>query len=314
MSRRLLAVPASLLLAALTLSACGSDTDDGGSGPGGSLDTLKITGDQGKAPEVKFDGKLDPSEIETDVVVEGDGDEVAAGDNVLTHVWIGNGFTQEQSFSTYEAGTPELLTVGDDVSKAIKAGLEGETVGSRVAVVAPAEDAFGDQGNPQLGIGNQDSVVFVMDLVDKIGTEPEGEERPVAKWAPGIVEEGGKPTGFDFEGLARPSKNLLVTKSIKGDGPVVEKGQKIYVNYLGQTFGGDQPFDESYSKGAPVSFPIGVGQVIKGWDQALVGQTVGSRMILSIPPDLGYGEAGNEGAGIKGTDTLYFVVDILAAA
>ncbi len=75
----------------------------------------------------------------------------------------------------------------------------------------------------------------------------------------------------------------------------------------------DEPFDESYSAD-PVEFPIGVGSVIDGWDERLVGRTVGSRVILEIPPDKGYGKTGNESAGIKGTDTLFFVVDILAAS
>ena len=59
---------------------------------------------------------------------------------------------------------------------------------------------------------------------------------------------------------------------------------------------------------------IGAGQVIKGWDTGLVGQTVGSRVLLVVPPADGYGSAGSAQAGINGTDTLVFVVDILAAA
>ena len=66
-------------------------------------------------------------------------------------------------------------------------------------------------------------------------------------------------------------------------------------------------------RGAPAQFPIGAGQVIAGWDQGLVGKTVGSQLLMVIPPDQGYGAAGNAQAGIKGTDTLVFVVDILDA-
>ena len=58
---------------------------------------------------------------------------------------------------------------------------------------------------------------------------------------------------------------------------------------------------------------IGKGSVIAGWDEGLVGQTVGSQVLLVVPPDKGYGAAGNTDAGIKGTDTLVFVVDILDA-
>jgi peptidylprolyl isomerase len=65
--------------------------------------------------------------------------------------------------------------------------------------------------------------------------------------------------------------------------------------------------------GTPADFPIGTGNVIPGWDSALVGQTVGSQVLLVVPPDQGYGSKGNAQAGIAGTDTLVFVVDILDA-
>ena len=132
---------------------------------------------------------------------------------------------------------------------------------------------------------------------------------------PQLIETDGVITGFDFAGANKPSKNLLDTTLIKGDGAVVKSGQTIAVNYLGQVYDAKQPFDESYSaEKDPASFPIGVGSVVTGWDKELVGKTVGSRVILSIPPADGYGKEGNKDAGIKGTDTLFFVVDILAAA
>ena len=97
---------------------------------------------------------------------------------------------------------------------------------------------------------------------------------------------------------------------IEGDGAKVASGQTITVAYLGQVWKGKEPFDGSYGK-EPMQTQIGVGQLVKGWDETLVGLTVGSRVIIEIPPAKGYGKEGNEGAGIKGTDTLYFVVDIL---
>ena len=63
----------------------------------------------------------------------------------------------------------------------------------------------------------------------------------------------------------------------------------------------------------PADFVIGKGSVIAGWDEGLVGQTVGSQVLLVVPPDKGYGTAGNSSVGISGTDTLVFVVDILDA-
>lgn len=111
---------------------------------------------------------------------------------------------------------------------------------------------------------------------------------------------------------AEPSDSLQVSVLSPGDGATVESGDLLVVNYLGQVWGGDV-FDTSYDRGEPSAFPIGTGAVITGWDAALVGQTVGSRLLVTIPPDLGYGDQGNADAGIAGTDTLVFVVDIVDA-
>ena len=179
-------------------------------------------------------------------------------------------------------------------------------------MAATAEDAFGEAGNPQLGIGNKDGVVFVVDLLGKVATSRAARSGSPPSGPRRSSRTDGTITGLDFTEANKPSKNLLDTTLIKGEGPVVEKGQTIAVDYLGQVYDAKKPFDESYSK-EPTSFPIGTGEVVPGWDKALVGQTVGSRVILSIPPEHGYGEKGNEQAGIKGTDTLFFVVDILGA-
>lgn len=309
MPRRLTAAVAALSLSLLALTACGEDSGEATT----ALDSVTIEAEAGKAPEVTWDGKLEPEKTETKVLVTGDGEKTAEGDNVLTHIWLGNGFTQEQSFSSYDSGSPELLTIGDNLTKGIRASIEGFPVGSVVAAAVPAEDAFGEAGNSTLGIGNGDSVLFVMELVEIVPNEPQGTEQTPAAWAPALVEEDGLITGFDFTDTPKPTGKLQVTNLIEGDGAVVEEGQTIYVNYLGQVYKAKAPFDDSYSRGVPAGFAIGVGQVVKGWDEALVGQTVGSRVVMAIPPKLGYGAEGNADAGIKGTDTLFFVVDILAA-
>jgi len=119
---------------------------------------------------------------------------------------------------------------------------------------------------------------------------------------------GDKPV-ITFPDTPAP-QDLGVEPLVLGEGDVVEAGDEIEVNYLGQVWGG-RVFDSSYDRGAPVRFPIGVGAVIQGWDEALVGASVGSRVLISIPPELGYGPAGMPRAGIGGTDTLVFVVDVL---
>ena len=109
-----------------------------------------------------------------------------------------------------------------------------------------------------------------------------------------------------------PPEELVVEVLEEGDGPVVEVGDTIVCNYLGKVWSGNV-FDNSYDRGAPLDFAIGVGMVIAGWDDGLVGQKVGSRVLLSIPSHLAYGPAGVPQAGIKGGDTLVFVTDILEA-
>lgn len=101
-----------------------------------------------------------------------------------------------------------------------------------------------------------------------------------------------------------------------GTGGKVTSGQTLVVNYLGQTWdlkdGKANIFDNSYDRGAVSGFRIGTGAVIAGWDSTLVGQRVGSRLLLSIPPAQAYGATANPSNELAG-HTLLFVVDIIAA-
>lgn len=120
---------------------------------------------------------------------------------------------------------------------------------------------------------------------------------------------GSKPT-LEFAAAEAPDQ-LVIEVLEEGDGPVVEPGDIVQCDYLGQVWNGGV-FDNSYDRGAPLEFTVGVGMVIAGWDQGLVGQRVGSRVLLSIPSELGYGDRGVPQAGIRGGDTLVFVTDIVA--
>ncbi|MER5963062.1 FKBP-type peptidyl-prolyl cis-trans isomerase [Streptomyces sp. NPDC002057] len=118
---------------------------------------------------------------------------------------------------------------------------------------------------------------------------------------------GEKPTLAKGEGA--PPKELKVNVISEGKGPVTKKGDALQVNYLGQAWDSTTPFDNSFDRGQPFDLTLGAGQVIKGWDQGLEGQKVGSRVEIGIPPELGYGAAGQ--GDIKPNATLVFVVDIL---
>jgi len=307
-----------LALSLLGLAACGSESSDSDVG-GAPLSSVTIAGEHGEEPEVTFDGPLDASATEIEILIEGDGPEVADGETVSANWWIGNGFTEEEAQSTYtKQGTPQSVELSADILPFLREAVIGNKVGDRVVLLTSAEEAFGEAGNPSIGIGNKDAVLAIVDILDAKETvppldAPQGEEKTPASWAPTLIEQDGVITGLDFTDAHTPTGELIATTLIKGDGAEVTSGQTLTVDYLGQVYNADAPFDESYSK-EPAEFPIGVGQVIDGWDQRLVGRTVGSRVILEIPPAQGYGAQGNEQAGIKGTDTLFFVVDILGAS
>lgn len=140
------------------------------------------------------------------------------------------------------------------------------------------------------------------------GSETSGE---LPSWAPEVITEGDDVVALDTSDIDPLSDDLLVAEVITGDGPPVEVGQTITADYFGQVPEADEPFDESYS-GSPFQAPIGVGSLIQGWDEGLIGVPVGSRVVMSIPSDQAYGEAGSPPA-IPGGATLFFVVDIIDA-
>ncbi len=115
----------------------------------------------------------------------------------------------------------------------------------------------------------------------------------------------------------QPPKQLVEQTLVAGNGTPIAAGDTVITNDLGEiwpTKDGSQPkvFDSSFSRGTPTGFVIGTGAVIPGFDKTLVGERLGTRMLLSIPPADAYGPSGNSQAGISGTDTLVFVVDLLA--
>lgn len=114
---------------------------------------------------------------------------------------------------------------------------------------------------------------------------------------------------IDFPGDAPPSE--LVIEDIEvGTGAEARAGAQISAHYVGVAWSTGEEFDASWNRGQPLDFTVGVGQVIQGWDQGLLGMKVGGRRKIVIPPHLGYGDRGAGGA-IKGGETLIFVVDLV---
>jgi len=107
-----------------------------------------------------------------------------------------------------------------------------------------------------------------------------------------------------------PPTDLEVTDLSAGSGAEAASGSTVVVHYVGVAHSTGEEFDASYNRGEPLSFRLGVGQVIAGWDQGVTGMKVGGRRKLVIPPHLGYGDRGAGGV-IKPGETLIFVVDLV---
>lgn len=110
-----------------------------------------------------------------------------------------------------------------------------------------------------------------------------------------------------------PPKTLVVRDLIRGTGPAAASGKQVTVNYVGVLYKNGREFDSSWKHGTTFPFTLGQGQVIKGWDQGIVGERVGGRRELIIPPNLAYGAAGSPPT-IPPNSTLVFVVDVLGVS
>lgn len=302
-----LALPVLLVPA---LAGCGSDdsADDTKSG----FAAVSVSGDVGSAPKIDWKGQMSASGTDTKTLVEGDGPELTKADTAYLGLVIANGYDEKTSFSSYDDGSgAQSVDLSDaQTLPTLTKALIGAKVGSRVAVTAPAKDVFGEAGNTQLKIGNDDPVLLVLDVLGPY--QPTADFPATAKGSvPGVtVDKDGKPTKLTFA-AKKPAPGLTLTVISKGTGPVVPKDGNVLVNYLGQVYGASKPFDESYSK---KPFPTALSGVVKGWQQKLAGLPAGSRVILSIPPKFGYGSKGQSSAGIKGTDTIVFAIDVLGAS
>lgn len=293
-----------LLTAALVLSACG--------GSESGLKGVEVTG--GDKPTIETGGEVAVSETVTRTVSEGDGEEIEEGDSVKINYIAVNGRTGKEFDNTFKSGAPMTATIKEgSVLPGFVKGLVGASVGDRLLVAVPPEDGF-KGANKQLGLEAEDTMVFLFDIVGKVPQIAQGEPQDLPKTLPKLIlNDESQPVKFEKTSTTAPApKKMQVHTAIKGSGEEVKSGQTLTIHYIGQIYPGGEVFDESWSRG-PATFQIGVGGLIKCWDEGLVGQTIGSRIILECPPAVGYGKQGNPQAGIKGTDTLIFAVDLLDA-
>lgn len=309
-------VAAAALVALVALGGCGSSGSSSSTDPTAAAGGMpEVTGGFGEVPEVTVPAGTPPDTLQVKVLEKGDGATVESGD-LLVADYVGVAWDGGDPFdSSFDRGQPASFAIGvNAVIPGWDQGLVGQTVGSRVLLVIPPDLAYGDTPPTGSPIKPGATLVFVVDIVDAIAADAsaDGTATPAQDdGVPAVSVEPGEPDLTIPPGDAPPK--LIVYPVVTGDGPVVEKGDLVVVQYVGKVWRTGKAFDSSWGRGQPVGFPIGVGGVIAGWDQGLVGQTVGSRLLLVIPPDLAYGDSPPPGSGIKAGDTLVFAVDILGA-
>jgi peptidylprolyl isomerase len=280
----------------------------------GTVDGVTVTGAKGEAPKVDVDTPVSVEKTSCAILTEGSGDAAKEGDTVIFNFVFVNGRTGKEYGSSYSVNEPASVVVQSPLLRGVRQGLIGSKAGSRVVVAIAPDDGYGLQGgDPENDLKADDTLIFVAD-VDQVRhplSRAQGDTvAPVAGLPTVSLGPNGKPTISVPK--TDPPTELVIQPLIKGKGAAVTSGQTITVQYTGVLWATGQQFDSSWEK-TPTNFQIGTGAVIAGWDKGLVGQTVGSQVLLIVPPGDGYGADGAPNAGISGTDTLVFVVDILDA-
>ncbi|GII01567.1 FKBP-type peptidyl-prolyl cis-trans isomerase [Planobispora takensis] len=298
----IVAVPAALLLA-----AAGGCT----SGEGEAARSVRAESSFGAKPKITFPEGEPPADLQVGEQMTGTGNVVAAEDLVIAHytahVWDGR--DNRLLASSFNQGVPASFQPGQSITGLSRA-LSGHRVGSRVVAAIPPSEGYGP--NPPGGMTADDALFYVIDV---LGAFPPGS---VATGAGGPGELAGvKVAGGPGERPAlalpdgKPPSGLQSEVLVRGAGAAVKAGQLLVTQYEGWIWGADGPFESTWAAARPKALRLGGGGVIKGWDKALTGVPVGSRVVMVVPPDLGYPRG--LPPLIKPSDTLVFVVDVLAA-
>ena len=270
-----------------------------------------ITGPFGKDPLITIPDASPSRQLIVRTLLPGSGPAIRRGDYVIFNVegmvWADG----RQVVDSFTGHTPQGLPLKDAMPAWRE--LAGQRVGSRVLMVVPPAAGFGRGGDPAASIKGSDTLVFVFDVLATMasgkaaataGPYSAGPALPGVRWGahgPVITVPGGSPP-----------RSLVRRVMVRGSGPPVLAGDIVTVQDAGVVWHSGKVFDSTWLRGFPESFVLGSGQVIPGWDNGLGGLPVGSRVLLVIPPALGYGRAGNA-PYVGKTDTVVFVVDILSA-
>lgn len=287
---------------------------------GKASSSVKVTGDFGSKPTVKIDDPLTTKTTQRTVVTEGDGTVAQAGYDITAEFSVYNGTTGKVIDATDYAKAPVEWTLDDTLIAGFTKTLKCSPAGSRIVGVIAPKDGIAAASLESLGLTADDSLVVVADLltakkpktVDAPLPKADGADQPLPDGFPDIKvsiadDASGTPTLTLPGGAAPTDLQLAVLK--KGDGAKVGTGADVIVNYTGMNWATSEVFDSSWTRGQPA--PFNTAQVIPGFTQALEGQTVGSQILVVIPPALAYGTAAEGSTSDLADQTLVFIIDIV---
>ena len=301
------------LLAIGLLAGCGGSPAQSAAAP-----AVAVSGAFGKAPTITIPAQKPASSLTVKTLIHGTGPALATTDafvvNYTVDIW--NGKSHRLAYSSFAPPKPTLFA-SQTLLPGLKKALVGQKIGSRVLAVIPPKDGFGTSGQPQSGIKGTDTLVFVVDLIKNFAANASASGQQVSSGGgalPKVTATAGAAPKIKVPS-AKPPARLATKVLVKGTGPAIKANQTVVVQYVGAIWRTGKVFDASWKRAQPFGFTIAANpsQAIPGWNTGLLGQTVGSRVMLVIPPADGFGKSGNSQVGIKGTDTLVFVVDILGA-
>jgi peptidylprolyl isomerase len=273
--------------------------------PGPASDSVLVDGDLGEAPVIVADGPFDVDRVERTVLIEGEGDPVSAGDLIEAAITLLNATSGERAPGT--AMTRVLLDAGA-TQPGLLATILCTPPGSRVVGVVPSDQAYGSVGQPELAIGPDDDVVFIVDVLARVPLQAAGTAIPLPDGFPALVIDiaaDGHPTVTIPE--SSPPATTQSASIVEGSGPAVGAGDEILLQYQAVNWRTHEVFDQTWGDA-----PRSLLTVLPGVDAALLGRTVGSRVVVVVAPADGFGSAGSPSSGVLPTDTVVYVVDILA--
>jgi peptidylprolyl isomerase len=271
------------------------------------LSAVTVSADVAAKPTVEFEKPFAVAKTSNKVVAAGSGDVLAKGQTIVFDYVLVDGRTGEEVQTSFGQTPASLVLDKKQTATQLVNSLKGKTVGSRVLVAIAPKDGLAERLNVTT-VKKRDTLLFVIDVKSarKPLTRATGEAvAPVGGLPAVALAANGKPKITIPTGVAAPP-TLVSQVLIKGTGPVVTAGQTVTVHYTGVIWATGKQVDSSWDRGAPLDTMIGTGSVIAGWDEGVVGQTVGSQVLLVVPPD--------KGDSRQGTDTIVFVIDILSAS